>query len=162
LRIRQATIADLPGMIRIERGSPTAAHWSNEQYEILFAKPDNPQPSERFAWVVEDETEEPEMASIQASTILAFLVAHRIDRDWELENIAVAEEIRRRGVGTRLLGELIAYARAEQSEGIFLEVRASNHHARALYRRAGFEETGLRNSYYSRPQEDAIVCRLRL
>jgi ribosomal-protein-alanine acetyltransferase len=162
LRIRQATITDLPAMIRIERGSPTAAHWSNEQYEILFANPDNPQPSERFAWVVEQTTGDPEIASIQASTILGFLVAHRIDRDWELENIAVAEEIRRHGVGTRLLGELIAYARARQSEGIFLEVRASNHQARALYRRAGFEETGLRSSYYSSPQEDAIVCRLRL
>ncbi|MFZ2083022.1 MAG: hypothetical protein WAU92_00915, partial [Candidatus Sulfotelmatobacter sp.] len=32
---------------------------------------------------------------------------------------------------------------------IFLEVRESNQVARSLYRKAGFEETGARKSYYS-------------
>jgi ribosomal-protein-alanine N-acetyltransferase len=57
---------------------------------------------------------------------------------------------------------LIAHARAENAAAIFLEVRASNHQARALYRNAGFLETGLRESYYANPPEDAILCSLGL
>jgi ribosomal-protein-alanine N-acetyltransferase len=90
------------------------------------------------------------------------MVAHRVDAEWELENVVVAETARRRGVGTLLLEELIAHARSSEGSGIFLEVRQSNQNARALYRRVGFEETGLRKSYYSDPPEDAILCRLSL
>ena len=70
--------------------------------------------------------------------------------------------VRGRGVGTRLMGEFVAHARAEKGSGIFLEVRESNEGARALYGKMGFEETGSRKSYYSDPAEDAILYRLRL
>jgi ribosomal-protein-alanine N-acetyltransferase len=145
-------ITDVPAMMDLERQSPAAAHWSRGQHEGLFVTADGQPQSERFALVVEDEGESPE--------ILAFLVAHRVDLEWELENIVVAAAVRRRGVGTHLLGEFVAHARGEQGSGIFLEVRESNHSARALYRKAGFEEVGLRKSYYSNPVEDAILCRL--
>jgi ribosomal-protein-alanine N-acetyltransferase len=138
----------------LERQSPSAAHWSGQQYEGLVAATSVPQRSERFAWVVDDES--------VAAEILAFLVAHRVDAEWELENIVVAETSRRRGVGTLLLGELVIHARSERGSGIFLEVRESNQSARALYRKMGFEEAGLRKSYYVSPPEDAILCRLRL
>jgi [ribosomal protein S18]-alanine N-acetyltransferase len=141
-------------MMDLESRSPAAAHWSREQHAGLFLTADRQPQSERFALVVEDEGESPE--------VLAFLVAHRVDAEWELENIVVAATVRRRGVGTRLLGEFVAHARAEQGSGIFLEVRESNHSARALYRKVGFQEKGLRKSYYSRPPEDAILCRLWL
>ena len=139
-------------MMDLERQSPAAAHWSREQHEGLFVTADRQPQSERFALVVEDEGESPE--------VLAFLVAHRVDAEWELENIVVAAAVRRRGVGTHLLVEFVAHARGEQGSGIFLEVRESNHSARALYRKVGFQEVGLRKSYYSRPPEDAILCRL--
>jgi ribosomal-protein-alanine acetyltransferase len=141
-------------MMDLQQHSPDAAHWSRQQYEALFVTASSQRPAERFAWIVEDEGEAPE--------VLAFLVAHRVQAEWELENIVVAEGARRRGVALRLLRELVAHAREEQGSGIFLEVRESNHGARALYRKAGFEETGLRKSYYSGPPEDAILCRLSL
>jgi [ribosomal protein S18]-alanine N-acetyltransferase len=154
LRIRRAALADVPAMINLERQASTSAHWSVQQYEAMFVTSRGPQPSERFAWVVEDESEHFE--------VLAFLVAHRMDAEWELENIVVAGSSRRRGVGTLLLGELTAHARATKGSEIFLEVRESNHSARALYRKAGFEETGIRKRYYSEPSEDAILYRLKL
>lgn len=40
---------------------------------------------------------------------------------------------------------------------VTLEVRASNHGARAFYRRHGFAETGLRPGYYSDNGEDAVI-----
>jgi ribosomal-protein-alanine N-acetyltransferase len=90
------------------------------------------------------------------------MVAVQVDSEWELENIVVAAAVRRRGVGTRLLAELTEHARVRNGSAIFLEVRESNQSARALYRKAGFKETGLRRSYCANPPEDAILCRLSL
>jgi ribosomal-protein-alanine N-acetyltransferase len=137
----------------LEHQSPAAAHWSPHQYEALFSGASG-QASKVLAWLVEDENEPPE--------ILAFLVARRLDAEWELENIVVAEKARRQGAGTLLLRELIRHAQAQQGSAIFLEVRESNRSARALYRKASFEEAGLRKSYYSNPAEDAVVLRLAL
>jgi ribosomal-protein-alanine acetyltransferase len=148
--------------MNLERESPAASHWSRQQYEELFVISNDPQRSERIAWVVEVEATPTEKASSKTPDILAFLVARRVDTDWELENIVVRSAARRRGVGTRLLNELVAQARAKNGSVILLEVRESNDSARALYRKAGFEETGLRKSYYASPPEDAILCRLRL
>jgi ribosomal-protein-alanine N-acetyltransferase len=141
-------------MMELERQSPSAGHWSRQQYDGLFATPGDQLRSERFAWVADDESEVPR--------VLAFLVAQRIDPEWELENIVVDGPVRRRGVGARLLSELVSRARSERGSEIFLEVRESNQSARALYRKMGFEEKGLRKSYYSDPLEDAILCRLTL
>jgi ribosomal-protein-alanine acetyltransferase len=170
LRIRPANVADVPAMIALERDASAAAHWSRDRYEAIFVEAKfvegtfvaagaERQPA-RFAWVVEREREDSE--SLSGEGILAFLVAHRISAEWELENIVVAEPARRQGIGALLLSELIAHARAENAAAIFLEVRASNHQARALYRNAGFLETGLRESYYANPPEDAILCSLGL
>lgn len=160
LRVRRANSADIPVMMTLERQSASAAHWSPQQYGTLFTSAQ--QQSERLAWVVDDESGGPTKAASKAPAILGFLVAHRIDPEWELENIVVAETARRRGVATSLLAELVGYAQAERSSGIFLEVRESNQGARALYRKSGFEERGLRKSYYSNPTEDAILCLLSL
>jgi [ribosomal protein S18]-alanine N-acetyltransferase len=141
-------------MMDLELQSPAAAHWSRQQYEGLFATAHGGQPSERLALVAEDEGQTPK--------VLAFLVARRVEAEWELENIVVAQAARRRGGGSRLLEELVAHARKEKGTGIFLEVRESNQSARALYRKVGFKETSLRKSYYSSPPEDAIICHLRL
>jgi ribosomal-protein-alanine N-acetyltransferase len=152
--VRLANPADIPAMMQLEQQSPPAAHWSQQRYEDLFEPAGSQQRSERFAWLVQEKGE--------AREILGFLVAHRLDAEWELENIVVADKARRRGVATRLLSEFIAQARAARGSRIFLEVRRSNQSARALYRKAGFDETGSRKSYYSDPPEDAILCRLSL
>jgi ribosomal-protein-alanine N-acetyltransferase len=149
-------------MIRLARESPNAAHWPQSQYESLFVAPTGQQRSERLAWVLEEESIAQPSPSRDAPEILAFLVAHRIDTEWQLENIVVAETVRRRGLAIRLLSEFIAHARAENSSAVFLEVRASNQGACALYRKLGFQEVGSRSGYYANPPEDAILCRLSL
>jgi ribosomal-protein-alanine N-acetyltransferase len=141
-------------MMALEQQSPAAAHWTEPQYERWFAPATAPQLSEHFAWIAEAEGE--------ATPIAGFLVAHKIDTEWELENIVVSQASRRRGVGTLLVRELIEHARSAQGSRIFLEVRESNHGARALYCKAGFEEAGLRKGYYANPVENAILCRLSL
>jgi len=163
LRVRQANVADVPAIMEVGRDSVTTSHWSRQVYEGQLAITSRRKHAERFVWVAErDNAAPPEQTSGKAPEILAFLMAHRVLEDWELENIVVKGTARRRGVGTCLLGEFIAYARAQQGARILLEVRESNHSARALYRKFDFAETGLRKGYYANPPEDAIVCQLSL
>jgi ribosomal-protein-alanine N-acetyltransferase len=146
----------------MDRSCPTAAHWNDQQYQQLF------QPSDRglsrLVLVVDGPKDDSPVAgeSGEHTSILAFLVAHHIAPEWVLENIVVAHSARRNGLGKRLLDALLTRAKETNSDSIFLEVRESNAAARALYERAGFEQTGRRKSYYATPQEDAILYRLPL
>jgi ribosomal-protein-alanine N-acetyltransferase len=149
-------------MIELERASSSAAHWAKELYESVFSYSGSSSKFYRRAWVAEGNRETSSESPEQVPGILAFLVARRVDTDWELENIVVSEAIRRRGAGSLLLASLIAEARAQKGSGIFLEVRESNLSARALYKKAGFKEMDLRKGYYSDPGEDAVVSRLSL
>ena len=145
LSIRSATSADLPAMMVLEKHAATAAHWTAQQYEALF-RGHSP---ERRALIIEDE-----------SGLQGFVIARVVDREWEIENIAVAGPARRRGLGTRLLGELLDQARGRGADAVFLEVRESNRAARALYEKWAFLESGRRPGYYKDPEEDAILYRL--
>jgi ribosomal-protein-alanine N-acetyltransferase len=104
---------------------------------------------ERTALIIEDE-----------SGLQGFVIARVVGREWEIENIAVAGPARRRGLGTRLLGELLDQARDRGADAVFLEVRESNRAARALYEKWAFLESGRRRGYYKDQDEDAIVYRL--
>lgn len=77
-------------------------------------------------------------------------------------NLAVAPEHRREGLGARLLEEGLGLLRARGARQVYLEVRAGNEAARALYERRGFRPVGRRSGYYRNPAEDAIVLRLAL
>ena len=77
----------------------------------------------------------------------------------ELLKIAVAKECRRQGVARQMLEKAIWMAREQGAQCMFLEVRASNEPAKALYRRFGFLELGVRKNYYQDLKEDALVMR---
>ena len=147
MNIRRATLADIPSMMHLDRQSPTAAHWTGEQYRPAF-QGEGP---DRLLLVAESSLD-----------ILGFLVARHVAPEWELENIVVTLPTRRKGLGKRLLNALLSAARETNSDSVFLEVRESNAAARTLYEKAGFEQTGRRKSYYTNPVEDAVLCRLAL
>jgi ribosomal-protein-alanine N-acetyltransferase len=73
--------------------------------------------------------------------------------------IAVAQEYWARGIGSALLGALIAAAAERGCAEVFLEVREDNPRARGLYLRRGFEEIGVRRGYYQPSGVNAIVMR---
>ena len=76
-----------------------------------------------------------------------------------LLNLCVHPDWQRRGLGRRLLLRLFAIGKANNADTAFLEVRASNRRAIALYESEGFCEIGLRRGYYPAgdKREDAIV-----
>jgi ribosomal-protein-alanine N-acetyltransferase len=71
--------------------------------------------------------------------------------------IATHPEMRRRGIGDRLMQHLVREARRHGCRYITLEVRKSNEPAISLYRRHGFLAVGLRPRYYQEDGEDALV-----
>jgi [ribosomal protein S18]-alanine N-acetyltransferase len=150
VQIRPATLADVTSMIRLDRQSATAGHWTEDQYLQALQY----ESTRRLVFVI-DEPSAPEAPT----RVQAFLVAQHIPPEWELENIVVAETARRKGLGTRLLQHLLSTARESNSDSVFLEVRESNRAARTLYEQAGFTQTGRRKSYYTNPPEDAVLYR---
>lgn len=74
--------------------------------------------------------------------------------------VAVDAAEQGRGVGRRLLRELLAEADRRGCADVLLEVRGGNGPAVALYERHGFERVGVRRRYYA-DGEDAIVMRRR-
>lgn len=89
--------------------------------------------------------------------VVGYWIGRRIGDEAELANLAVAPDAQGRGVGPRLLYDFIDAVDGHVNTVVFLEVRASNTRALALYERFGFEELSRRSKYYSRPEEDAIV-----
>jgi len=143
MNIRPATSADLAAILELERSTPSAAHWSQAQYDAIL---NAPHATERLVLIAE----------VEAGPS-GFLVARSASDEWEIENVVVAEFARRRGLGRKLVESLRDAARPRGARALFLEVRESNLAALALYESCGFKKTGRRIGYYSCPTEDAIL-----
>jgi ribosomal-protein-alanine N-acetyltransferase len=152
VKIRKATVDDIPSMMALARESATAAQWTEQQYRELLSPAAR---AHRLAIVAESA-----VAPDKAEDLLGFLIARFLTPECELENIVVSPAVRRRGIGKQLLDALLLAARETNSEAVFLEVRESNYAARAFYGSAGFKLDGQRKSYYFNPSEDAILYRL--
>lgn len=162
--VRRGRIQDLQSVQTISESTSTAASWSRDDYRsYVVADPDEPRMMAKALFVA---------CGNDRLDIVGFAAFQVILTTGEcgLENMAVREDWRRRGVGRRLLSAGLLWCRGwrsaknnpGESEDIWLEVRASNLAAISFYRQAGFEEAGRRDAYYSRPQEDALVMRKKL
>lgn len=75
----------------------------------------------------------------------------------DITNVAVDENLRRRGIGRKLLHYLTKKAGQKNINRIFLEVRRYNEAAVGLYEQAGFCQIDIRKDYYTSPREDALI-----
>ena len=89
--------------------------------------------------------------------LAGYAVLRVIAPEAEIENICVASTCRRTGAGERLMDEMLCLATNEGADRVFLEVRAHNEPAKALYRKKGFVDSYVRKNYYQGPTEDAII-----
>jgi [ribosomal protein S18]-alanine N-acetyltransferase len=76
--------------------------------------------------------------------------------EYEVHTIGVDPGYQGRGIGRRLLGELLNVA---GDAVVHLEVRTDNAAAIALYRSVGFTQVGLRRRYYRISGADAYTMR---
>ncbi len=109
-------------------------------------------------------TAAPDSARDTARQLVAYFVAMAGVDELHLLNITVAPEWQNQGHGSRLMDDVQALARHQQLATLWLEVRMGNARARALYRRYGFAEVGLRKSYYPAAdgREDAVVMSMNV
>ncbi|MDD7305219.1 MAG: ribosomal protein S18-alanine N-acetyltransferase [Peptoniphilaceae bacterium] len=91
--------------------------------------------------------------------ILGFYIANYILDEAELYTLAVREDSRDRGIGTKLIGHLEKRSKLKKMSKIFLEVSTKNQEAIKLYEKFSFKIVGLRKNYYSKTNEDAYVMR---
>lgn len=74
-----------------------------------------------------------------------------------ITNIAVKEEFRGSGAGSEILKHLIDTCKENGISSMTLEVRRGNEPAKALYKKYGFLEAGIRPKYYADDNEDALI-----
>ena len=143
-RIRPASLADVPSLAELERvcfSDPWTAAGIRETIQYETAR----------AFVAEDE-----------DGIVGYVMARISGEEGEILDLAVRPELRRRGIGRRLLLSVWNALGSEGVRELYLEVRESNRAAIELYRGHGFRPVGLRPRYYRNPAEDAIVLRAAL
>jgi len=145
--IRPITLDDVSSIRALEQRSETAAHWAEREYDALFV-PDAPA---RIALVAVSESD--------VAQLYGFVIVRCAPGDWEIENVVVAQEHQRLGIGTKLIRELLHRAQCDATS-VLLEVRESNLAARRLYEKLGFSEQGRRRNYYREPTEDALLLRI--
>jgi ribosomal-protein-alanine N-acetyltransferase len=95
---------------------------------------------------------------------MGLLLGWTIGEEAEILTLAVAPDVRRRGIGRALVEAGLVAAVARGAQSMFLEVGAGNLAARALYASAGFGEIGRRRGYYAGGEGDgdALVLKLSL
>ena len=75
----------------------------------------------------------------------------------QISNMAVAKEVRNRGVGRKMLEGLLAFGKEAGMKAFTLEVRESNLAAIHLYESLGFVRAGIRKDFYVKPKENAVI-----
>ncbi len=151
ISIRAANVDDLPAILALEQTAQGAAHWSADHYKSRVES----QPNAACFQVAE------RVGGEGAIQICGFLCARIVAGEWEIENVVVAQKLRRHGVGAQLMRSLIERWEDSAGTALMLEARESNAAARALYERHRMREVGRRRDYYRDPVEDAILYILR-
>lgn len=130
---------DLLQVCQIEK-SAFASPWSYESFLSSLKNQNN-------IYLVAEENEE----------VTGYCGVWCIAGEGQINNIAVKEGWRHKGIGYGLLTYLFQIGREKLIESYTLEVRQSNHKAISLYRKAGFQTAGIRKNFYRRPAEDGII-----
>lgn len=147
MSVRVAEVSDLDAIMLLERESFMTDAWSEPMMREELLSPHG-----RYL-VVEE-----------AGQLVGYggVRAPEGARDADIQTITIAASGRGQGRGRLLLRELLAVAESRGIREVFLEVRADNPVAQALYVSEGFAELGRRPHYYQPDDVDAIVMRLTL
>ncbi len=85
-----------------------------------------------------------------------------VGTEGDIQTIAIAPAHRGTGQGRRMMRALLDEALTRGARQVFLEVRADNPVAIALYASLGFEQIAVRPRYYQPDDVDALVMRCEL
>jgi ribosomal-protein-alanine N-acetyltransferase len=141
--IRRMRLEDVPAVHEIDMLS-FSLPWSERSFRYEVTQ----NPVSR-GWVAETE-----------GRIAAMLVLWLVVDEAHIATIAVHPDFRRQGIGEQILLSALRSAKDEGAQRAFLEVRAGNAAAQAMYKKYGFTITGVRPRYYKNNNEDAFLMDL--
>lgn len=99
----------------------------------------------------------PKTSETTGQRVAAYIAARATAGELHINNVAVRDAFRRNGIAESLLLKTIEEGKRLGASTAFLEVRAGNIAAQALYEKCGFKAIARRPRYYSEPLEDAVV-----
>ena len=143
VEIRKMTMEDVPAVAELDR--------------ISFALP---WPERSFRFEVRENTASRCYVATTDEQIVGAVVAWLLVDELHVATIATHPDFRRQSIAQRLLLHALKLATKEGAVSSFLEVRASNLAAQAMYHKFGYEEVGRRRRYYKDNDEDAILMML--
>jgi [ribosomal protein S18]-alanine N-acetyltransferase len=146
VRLREMRWWDIPAAMEIELALFPGYAWTEAGFWSELAGV----PQTRYFVVAED-----------SSGLVGYAGLLALDHEADVQTVAVRGDRQGRGLGGRLLDDLLAQARLRDCSQVMLEVRADNAPAQAIYLARGFERISLRRGYYG-PGLDAVVMRVRL
>lgn len=137
--IRKAKFSDLPAIYDIEKNQEDA--WT---YKILA---DDFVGNQFSLYLVAEDR----------GQVVGFVVLMNIAGEIHINNIAVKENYRRKGLGEKLLTYGMNSYNKEDLFGYTLEVREDNVQAIGLYEKLGFVKLGMRKNYYKNNKNALIM-----
>lgn len=114
--------------------------WTREDFEASISNPNH-------IYIVAEEEDE----------IAGYCGLWMVAGEGQINNVAVREDFRKKGVGYGMLSYLLELGREKNQDAFTLEVRASNEPAIRLYEKLGFHSAGIRRGFYEKPREDANI-----
>lgn len=141
--IRRASPADVDALCELEKALFLNDAWSRELFVDELGHPFS------YYLVAEEDAEIVGYAGLRAAPANA--------DQGDIQTLAVVPTFRGQGLGRKLLGQLIVEAEERGVRALFLEVRADNPVAIALYDSVGFHEIDRRHGYYQPDGVDAVV-----
>ncbi len=95
----------------------------------------------------------------ETNSLLGYIFGSSVVGEAEILKIAASAKHRRQGLGTQLLSFAFQRMQEHKVTCCFLELRESNVSAFKFYIKNGFQQVGLRKSYYTNPPEDAMIMK---
>ncbi len=143
INIRRMTLEDVPAVIELDQLS-FSLPWPERSFRFELTE----NPASR-GWVIEAD-----------GKIVAMLLAWLLVDEAHIATIATHPDVRRQGIGKKLLAHALHHMKNEGAVSSFLEVRAGNLAAQEMYRKFGYKVSGHRKRYYKDNDEDAILMTL--
>ena len=142
--IRQATLLDLPEIMKLEIASFANDAWPEATFHSELA-------AEHTYYIV----------AMVADEIVGYAGLSKLagSNQADIQTIAVRLDQRGAGIGRALMNALTAHATQLGATEIFLEVRADNTIAQKLYKVFGFKQIGTRKKYYQPDDVDAFIMK---
>ena len=142
MNISRFTAADIDAVLKLERECFCSEAWSRREFEELAAEPED------GAFIT--------LSAMEDGELCGYICASAVMDEAEIASAAASPKRRRQGIARELIRKFEDLA---MPKTVFLEVRASNTAAKALYESLGFYEYAIRRRYYDSPLEDALLMR---